>query len=52
MYMDEAADVDVAVPERPEHFQEAHAAIDDRPVHADRPRREVRPPTWMRDFVS
>ena len=42
MYMDEAADVDVAIPERPEQFQEPHAAIDDRPVHADRPRREVR----------
>ena len=52
MYMDEAADVDIAAPERPEQFQEPHAAIHDRPVHADRPRREVRPPTWMRDFVS
>jgi len=52
MYMDVAADVEVAVPERPEQFQEPHAAINDQPVHADRPRREVRPPTWMRDFVS
>ena len=52
MYMDEAADVDPAVPECPEQFQELHAAIDDRPVHAHRPRHEVRPPTWMRDFVS
>ena len=52
MFMDEAIDVDVAVPEYPEQFQEPHAAINDRPVHADRPRREVRPPTWMRDFVS
>ena len=29
MYMDEATDVDIAVPERPEQFQEPHAAIDD-----------------------
>ena len=41
MYMDEADDVDVAVTVRPEQFQEPHAAINDRPVHADRPRREV-----------
>ena len=52
MYMDEAADVDIAVDERPERFQEPHAAANDQPVHADRPRREVRPPAWMRDFVS
>ena len=37
MYMDEAADVDVAVPERPEQCQEPHAAINDCPVHGDRP---------------
>ena len=29
MYMDGASDVDIAVPERPEQFQELHAAIDD-----------------------
>ena len=52
MYMDEAADVDVAVAERPEQIQGLHAAMNDQPVHADRPRREVQPPTWMRDFVS
>ena len=52
MYMDEATDVEVAVPERPEQFQEPHAAVNDQPVHADRPRRQVRPPAWMRDFVS
>ena len=52
MYMDKAANVEVAVPERPEQFQEPHAAINDQPVHADRPRREIRPPTWMRVFVS
>ena len=51
MYMDEATDVEVAVPERPEQFQEPHAAVNDQPVHADRPKRQVRPPAWMRDFV-
>ena len=53
MYMDEAAHVDIAVPKHPEQFQEPHAAMNDRPVHADRPtgRREVRPPTWMRDCI-
>ena len=42
MYMDEAADVDVALPEHPEQFQEPHAAIHDRPVHTARLRPEVR----------
>ena len=52
MYIDEtAADVTVAAPECPERLQEPHAAVYE-PVPADRPRREVRPPTWMRDFVS
>ena len=52
MYMDEtAADVEVAIPGRTEPDQELHAVVDDPPVHADRPRREVRAPTWMRDFV-
>ena len=51
--MDEmAADVEVAIPGRTERDQELHTVVDDRPVHADRPGREVRAPTWMRDFVS
>ena len=49
--MDEADDVDFAVTVRPGQFQEPHAAINDRPVYADRPRCEVRPPTWMRDCI-
>ena len=52
MYMDEAADVDVAATERPKQFHEPHTTINDHLVHADRPRRDIRPPTWMRDFVS
>ena len=53
MYMDEtAADAEAAIPERLDLDQEPHAAVNDRPVHAERPRREVRPPNWMRDFVS
>ena len=53
MYMDEtAADVEVAIPERLDRDQEPHAAVNDRPVHADSPYREVRPPIWMRDFLS
>jgi len=53
MYLDEtAADVEVAIPERLDRDQEPHAAVNDQPVHADRPRREVRPPIWMRDFLS
>ena len=38
MYMDEATDVEVAVPEHREQFKEPHAAANDQPVHADRPR--------------
>ena len=50
VYMDEAADVEVAVPECPERFQELHAAENDQPVHEDRPRCEVRLPTWIRQL--
>jgi len=40
MHMDEATDVEVAVPERPGQFKELHAAANEQPVHAyaDRPR--------------
>lgn len=48
----EAADVEVAIPEHPELPQEPHAAVNGQPVHTDRPKRVIRPPTWMRDFVS
>lgn len=51
MYLDEPANVEVRVPESPERFQEPQAAVNDQPVHVDRLRREVRPPTWMRDYV-
>ena len=51
MYMDEAADEEIAVLERPGQPQEPPAAANDPPVHANRPRRELRPPAWMRDFV-
>ena len=48
MYMDKAAaNVEIVVPERLEHFQEQRAVVDDQPVHADRPRQEVRLPTWQ-----
>jgi len=53
MYMDEtAADVEVAIPERLDRDWELPAAVNDRPVHADRPRRKVRPSIWMRHFLS
>lgn len=53
MYMDEkVADVEVVIPERLDREREPHAAVNDRPVRADRPRREVRRPIWMRDFPS
>ena len=52
MYMDEAADEEIAVPERPGQPQEPPAAANDPPVRANSPRRELRPPAWMRDFVS
>ena len=52
MYMDGTiADAEVAAPGRIERDQEPHAA-EDPPVYADRPRREVRAPVWMRDFTS
>lgn len=51
MYLDEAANVEVRVPESPKRFQERQAAVNDQPVHVDRLRREVRPPAWMRDYV-
>ena len=39
MYMDEtAADAEAAIPERLDRDQEPHAAVNDRPVHAERPR--------------
>ena len=47
MYMDEATDEEVAVPEHPGQSQEPHAAVNDQPAHANRPRHEVRPPAWM-----
>ena len=42
MYMDEATNEEVAVPERPSQSQEPHAAVNDPPAHANRPRCEVR----------
>jgi len=39
MYTDQtAADVEVAIPERLDRNWEPHALVNDRPVHADRPR--------------
>ena len=48
MYMDEAADEEITVPERAGQPQEPPPAANDPPVHANRPRRELWPP----DFVS
>ena len=52
MYTDEAADEEIAVHERAGQPQEPPPAAYDPPVHANRSRHELRPPAWMRDFVS
>lgn len=54
MYMDETiADVAVEIPRNSQAEQEPSAVVEDpTPPVLDRPRREVRAPIWMRDFVS